>query len=109
MTLRATVSVLAASLLLCACVIVPRTVDNYDPDCQLVTHHMELQTVQIGPINNCSYKQDCVAIVAALGVTAASAIVSGSIVVIGNVVYWAEQRAGCVAPGKPFGPATTSL
>ncbi len=98
--MRALGTALAAGLLACACVVVPRTVNGDDPDCRVVTNHMELQTVPVGAINNCSYKQDCITIAAGLGVTAASAIDSGSVVVIGNVLYWAEQRAGCAPPGK---------
>jgi len=90
-------SVLAAAAICSACIVVPRTQANYDPDCQIMTHRMVLGTVQLGRINNCSYAQDCVAIVAGLGVTAASAIVSGSIAVVGNVVYWSEKRVGCAA------------
>ena len=108
MTLRATAAALAASLLVSGCVVVPVTMEGYDPDCLLVTHHMELKMVQVGAFYQCS-QNDCFVALAALGVTAASAIVSGSIVVVGNVVYWAEQRADCVAPDKPSGPALTSL
>jgi hypothetical protein len=94
MPYRAPVTVLVASAFLAGCIVVPRTVDGYDPDCRIATHHMELDIVQLGRVNNCS-RQDCVAVVAGLAVTAASAIVSGSIVVAGNAVYWAERRAGC--------------
>lgn len=87
-----------ASTLACGCVIVPVTTAEYDPDCQLVTHHMQLQAVQLAEINHCSGQGCEMVVIAALGVTAASAIVSGSIAVIGNVAYWAERRAGCVAP-----------
>lgn len=83
---------------LCGCVMVPVTVDGYDPDCRVVTHHMELQPVQVNAIGRCG-DGACAAIV--LGVSAASAIVSGSIVVVGNVAYWAEHRANCAAPGPP--------
>jgi len=95
---RAALAVVVASMASSACVVVPVTVDNYDPDCGVVTHHMVLQAVQVGAIGSCG-NQACVALViAAAGVTAASAIVSGSIVVVGNAAYWAERRAGCVAP-----------
>lgn len=107
MTLRSTAAALAASLLASACVVVPVTVEGYDPDCRLVTHHMELKMTQVHSMIECSGSK-CNQLLAAFGVTAASAIVSGSIVVVGNVVYWAEERAGCAAPGKPAGPAATS-
>jgi hypothetical protein len=91
-----------AALALSGCVIVPVTVDGYDPDCRVVTHHMALQPVQVNAIARCG-DGACAAIV--LGVSAASAIVSGSIVVVGNVGYWAEHRASCVAPPGPPSPA----
>ena len=96
MRLRTAATVLAASLLASACIVVPRTETGYDPDCRITTHRVVLDTVQIGRINNCSYKQDCYEIVIGLGVTAASAVVSGSIAIVGNIAYWAEQRSGCM-------------
>ena len=98
MSLRPAVTAALAGTLASACVIVPVTIVDYDPDCRLVTHHMELQAVQLAQINHCSGQGCEVVIIAALGVTAASAIVSGSIAVIGNIAYWAERRAGCGAP-----------
>jgi len=93
---------LLAALPICGCVMVPVTVEGFDPDCRVVTHHMELQPVQLNAIGRCG-DGACAAIV--LGVSAASAIVSGSIVVVGNVGYWAEHRASCVAPPGPPSPA----
>lgn len=84
-----------AILWLSGCVVVPVTVEGFDPDCRVVTHHMELQPVQLNAIGRCG-DGACAAIV--LGVSAASAIVSGSIVLVGNIAYWAEHRANCVAP-----------
>lgn len=98
MSLRSAASTLLASALASGCIVVPVTVQTYDAGCQLVTRHLELQAVQLGEINHCA-NQGCVALViAAAGVTAVTAIVSGSIVVVGNMGYWAERRAGCVAP-----------
>lgn len=95
---RSRTSVIAAGLLGAGCVIVPVQTEAYDPDCQLVTHHIELQPVVLGELNSCR-GQGCEALVlASLGVTAVSAVVSGSIAVIGNMAYWAEHRAGCIAP-----------
>ena len=48
MPLRTIVAVLVSSLLASACVIVPVTVEGFDPECRLVVHPMELQTVQVG-------------------------------------------------------------
>ena len=93
-----TLIAVVAGALMSACVVVPVTTEDYDADCQAITHHMELRTVQVAAINQCNGQGCQVVIVAALGVTAASAIVSGSIVVVGNMVYWAERRTGCPAP-----------
>lgn len=103
MTLRSTAATLSASLLVSGCVIVPVTVEGYDPDCRLVTHHMELKATQVAAFGTCS-GNSCNALLVAFGVTAASAVVSGSIVVVGNVVYWAEERANCDVSGRAFPP-----
>ena len=98
MPLRTAIPIAAAGALASACVIVPVTTADYDPDCQLVTHHMTLQAVQLAELRHCAGQGCEVVLLAAFGVTAASAIVSGSIAVIGNIAYWAERRAGCAAP-----------
>lgn len=97
--LRTPSAVLAACLACCGCVVVPVTVEGYDPDCRVVTHHMELRSVQLLQVTACAGGDACTAgVLAGLGVTAASAIVSGSIVVAGNVIYWADHRANCPVP-----------
>ena len=100
MPFRATPTLIAivAGAFTSACVVVPVTTEDYDAECQAITHHMELRTVQLAAINQCNGQGCQVVIIAALGVTAASAIVSGSIVVVGNMAYWAERRTGCPAP-----------
>ncbi len=81
--------------LLQACMVVPRTTQVYDPECQLVSNHMVLQEVQVAAIHQCA-NQGCIAlIVGASVVTAASLIISGSIVVAGNIAYWFEKQAQC--------------
>jgi len=110
MKLSRLVPACAAGLLASGCVIVPVQIEDYDPGCRLVTHHIELQPVVLGQLNSCS-GQGCEALVlASLGVTAVSAVVSGSIAIIGNMAYWAEHRAGCAAPaptpGPPVAPST---
>jgi len=104
MTPRPAAAVLACTLL-SSCVVVPVTVAGYDPDCRIITHHMELKARQDDPTIRCGNSTDSPACRQWLGeviVTAAgSAIVSGSIVVVGNVIYWAEERVGCQGPGKP--------
>ncbi|HEY9026300.1 MAG TPA: hypothetical protein VIP05_18530 [Burkholderiaceae bacterium] len=98
MRLRSAAAAFVAGLTGAGCVIVPVQMEDYDPGCRLVTHHIELQPVVLGRLNACS-GQGCEALVlASLGVTAVSAVVSGSIAIIGNVAYWAEHRAGCAAP-----------
>ena len=113
MRLRTPAVVLAASALASACIVVPRTEVGFDPECRITTHRMVLDMVQVGRVNNCNFRQDCIAIVAGLAVTAASAVVSGSIAVVGNIVYWGEQRAGCMltspAPAPAPVPATPAV
>jgi predicted small integral membrane protein len=95
---RCATAAVLASVAMSACVIVPVTVENYDADCGVVTHHMELQAVQVGAISSCANQSCAALVIAAAGVTAASAIISGSIVVVGNAAYWAERRVDCLAP-----------
>jgi hypothetical protein len=84
--------------LLSACIVVPRTVERYDPECQVIARHMDLEAVQIGYIAGCSNQGCATLIVAAAATVTASAIISGSIVVIGNTVYWFEKQGRCLRP-----------
>ena len=86
--------------LLNSCIVVPRTVEEYDPECQVVARHMELEAVQIGYISGCANEGCAVLIVAAAATVAASAIVSGSIAVIGNTVYWLEKQGRCLSQSR---------
>lgn len=96
------VAALAASL--GACVVVPRTVVGYDPECHVVARHMTLQAVQIASIAGCR-DSGCGALLAAAGATAAaSMVVSGSIAVVGNIVYWFEKQGNCARTGEPVPP-----
>jgi hypothetical protein len=81
--------------LLASCIVVPRTVEMYDPECQVVARHMDLQAVQVGYIAGCANEGCAVLIVAAAATVTATAIISGSIVVIGNTVYWFEKQGRC--------------
>lgn len=104
----AVAAAVAAGLIGAGCVIVPVQTQAYDPDCQVVSRHIELQPVVLGQIRQCSGQGCEVLVLAALGVTAASAVVSGSIAVIGNVAYWAERRASCLRPVPETPPAPSS-
>jgi len=87
-------AVLAAALL-AGCVLVPYTVERYDPGCHVATRTMELQPVQIASIQHC-VNEGCAVLLAAAGATAAaSAVISGSIVLVGNVAYWLEKQGRC--------------
>ena len=78
-----------------ACVVVPRTIEVYDTECQRVARHMVLEEVQIAAIQHCA-NEGCVAlIVAASAVTAATLIVSGTIAITSNVAYWVERKYNC--------------
>lgn len=92
---------------LAGCVVVPRTVENYDPQCQVVARHMTLEAWQVASLGGCS-NEGCVVLLAAAGVTAAaSAVVSGSIAVVGNAVYWLERQGRCVPAPAPVPPGLT--
>ena len=99
-----------ACLMTSGCVIVPVSIGTYDEECHIVTHRMELQTVELRQFYGCENQsvrvpQACyVQVLAALGVTAASAVVSGSIMVVGSAAYWAERRLEC--QGTPVVPMT---
>jgi hypothetical protein len=91
---------LGASLiaLLSGCVVLPRTVEVADRDCQIMARHMVLEATQVAAIGGCA-NQGCVAlVVGASVVTAATAIVSGTIYVVGNMAYWLERQARCEPP-----------
>ncbi len=84
--------------LLPACMVLPRTVEVADRDCQLMVRRVVLDQVQVAAIGGCA-NQGCVAlVVAATAVTAATAIVSGTIYVVGNVAYWFDRQARCEPP-----------
>ena len=101
---RAAARIRSASLLACAlafvpgCVIVPATIDTYDTDCQAVSHHLVLQSVQIAEINHCRNQECTMMAVAGAATVAVTAIVSGSVVIVGNAAYWIERRANCRPP-----------
>lgn len=87
--------VLGLLALLQACMVVPRTTQMFDPECQVVANHMVLQAVQLAAIHQCA-NQGCIALIVGAGiVTAASIVVSGSIVVAGNIAYWFEKQSQC--------------
>lgn len=91
-------------VLAAGCVMVPRTVARYDPECRIVRRQMTLQPVQIASIGGCS-NEGCATLVAVAAVTgAASMVVSGSIALVGNVVYWAEWQGRCQRGAEPAVP-----
>lgn len=82
-------------VLLQACMVLPRTTQVFDPQCQVFSNHMVLEAVQVAAIHQCA-NQGCVALVVGAGiVSAASVVISGSIVVAGNIAYWFEKQAQC--------------
>lgn len=81
--------------LLQACMVLPRTTQVFDPECQVVTNHMVLEAVQVAAIQQCA-NEGCVALIVGAGIfSAASAVISGSIVVAGNIAYWFEKQSQC--------------
>ena len=87
--------VLGLLALLQACVVVPRTTQVFDAECQVMANQMVLQEVQLAAIHQCA-NQGCIALVVGASiVTAASLVVSGTIVVAGNIAYWFEKQSQC--------------
>ena len=101
--------VLAASLALQACVVVPQTREVYDPECKVMKRQMTLQTAALGSFQSCG-DDACKAMLVAMGaVTAATAVVSGSVALVGNMLYWFERQGQCVRPvPAPAGAASAS-
>jgi len=94
---RARLALIGLPLLASGCVFYPKTVESYDPVCEMRTRQMLLKSEVIDGL--CASIQNeaavgCLAV--ALGVTAGTAVVSGSIVVAGNTVYWLEKRGKCI-------------
>ena len=84
------------TLLLQACVFVPRTTTKFDEDCHILARHMTMEPVQIAQLSSCTNSQ-CTEFMVVAGITAAaSAVISGSIVIVGNVVYWMEKQGRCL-------------
>lgn len=71
----------------------PKKVESYDTECQIVTKHLELQSVGINGVGISCQNEGCLI---ALIPAATSAIISGSIVLIGNVIYWLEEQGRCL-------------
>jgi hypothetical protein len=84
---------------LTGCVYLPRTTEVYDPDCRIMSRHLDLQPVQVAAIGGCRNNECAVLLVAAGATAAASAVVSGSIVIVGNVAYWFEKQGRCIKGG----------
>lgn len=81
--------------LLQACMVVPRTTQVFDTECQVVANHMVLEPVQLAAIHQCA-NQGCIALIVGAGViTAASLVISGTIVIAGNIAYWFEKQSQC--------------
>jgi hypothetical protein len=96
--------VAAVAVPLAACVVVPRTVLQYDPECRILARQMTLQPVQLASLGGCA-NSGCAALLGVVGVTAAaSTVISGSIAVVGNVVYWLERRGQCARAAETVPP-----
>ena len=90
------------SATLSACVVVPKQVASYDPNCAVSTNKYELSIEQIEEFNalNCDSNNGCrldfaEEIVSSALMLTTSAIVSGSIALTGNTLYWLETQGKC--------------
>lgn len=96
------------ALALAGCVVLPQTIQVYDPDCRVLTRQVVLQANVIGHFQACA-GDGCLAMLTAAGVvTAASAVVSGSIALVGNAVYWLERQGRCQR-GPPLAEAAAAV
>jgi hypothetical protein len=101
-----------ALLVLPSCIALPRTVQDYDPHCQIKFKQMRLdvETYQLGDLLRCNGNKACLPVLAVVsGVSAASMVISGSIVVVGNTVYWLEKRGRCLAGPTPMSNSSDDL
>ncbi len=95
---RSAILILLAILLTGCEVFVPRQVEFYDEECQIVTRKLELESIGIYGVTISCHNEGCLI---PLIPAAASAIVSGSIVVVGNVIYWFEKQGRCHRQAPP--------
>lgn len=103
MSLLKTSSLLACTVLLCACVVKPTVTTDYDQACQIETQKVELSVEQLAMFHqlHCSNTHQCRSqfvgqIVGAALIFPLSAIVSGSIAVVGNTLYWLNEKGQCL-------------
>jgi hypothetical protein len=89
--------VLAFLVVACTgCIVYPKKVRVYDPDCRVTSHKLTLDAVFLW--GDCDARtpeeaEVCLLIIAGTG--AASTAISGSIVVVGNTLYWLEKQGRC--------------
>ncbi|MDP3839324.1 MAG: hypothetical protein Q8Q54_10415 [Methylococcales bacterium] len=91
------VRLLSLPLLLCSCVIVPRTTEVYNSHCKFITKQSELKPIYVAALGGCKDEQCAGLLVFAGAATTISAIISGSIVIVENIAYWLEQPDDCDA------------
>jgi PBP1b-binding outer membrane lipoprotein LpoB len=93
---------LLAALVLSGCAASVKTVEVYDPKCQITTKKIVASLEQVRALDACSNEQ-CVAQVLEIAASSVVApIVVGSVAVVGNVVHWLEKSANCRhAPKEP--------
>jgi hypothetical protein len=97
---RTALALVASTVLLQACIVVPRTVTTQEPDCAVLSRRVELEAVAIENLGHCRNNAECSGLLVVAGVTAvASAVVSGSIAIVGNIVYWTERKGQCLRGG----------
>lgn len=90
-----TLCLLSLLLLLCSCVIVPRTTEIYHSDCKFIAKQTELKSVYVAALGGCKDEQCAGVLVFAGAATAISAVISGSIMIVDKIVYWLEKPDDC--------------
>lgn len=89
------VGLLSLPLLLCSCVIVPRTTEIYNSHCKFITKQSELKPIYVAALGGCKDEQCAGLLVFAGAATAISTVISGSIVIVENIAYWLEKPDDC--------------
>lgn len=81
-----------------ACVVYPKTVNNQNPDCDLVTKEitLDMAAANINGLSGTHTPESALVVLAgATVVVTVSAIVSGSIYIAGNTIHWIEKMGTC--------------
>jgi hypothetical protein len=93
------------------CVLTPRTVQSYDPNCKTYQRQATLVVKPMEGLNRACQQQPGLCLPTMVGaglVTATTTVISGSLVIAGNVVFWLERDRNCPATQPPDAAASAT-